>query len=140
MQRFGKAANIELCAELSDGLPPCEVDGALLATALENVLRNAYEAMPEGGVVTVGLERAALGADGIVLSVRDQGQGMDPRELSRATEEFFTTKSRGTGLGLNFVDRVARAHGGSLEISSEVRQGTLVQLRIPLQRAISDAR
>ncbi len=139
LQRFGRVSNIELRAELADGLPKCEVDATLLATALENVLRNAYEAMPNGGNVTVRLERAALGADGIVLSVQDEGQGMDPRELSRATEEFFTTKSSGTGLGLNFADRVARAHGGSLEISSEVRQGTLVQLRIPLQRANSEA-
>ena len=139
LQRFGKAANIQLRAELADDLPDCEADGVLLATALENLLRNAYEAMPNGGTVTVGLARASFGADGVVLSVEDEGMGMDPRQLSRATEEFFTTKSRGTGLGLNFVERVAKAHGGALEISSEVRRGTRVLLRIPLRRAIAAA-
>jgi two-component system sensor histidine kinase HydH len=134
MQRFGTVTSVTLRADLASGLPSCEIDGTLIATALENVLRNAYEAMPNGGTVIVRLERAALGADGIVLSVEDQGIGMDPRELSRATEEFFTTKSSGTGLGLNFVDRVARAHGGTLEISSVIRKGTIVTLRIPLRR------
>jgi two-component system, NtrC family, sensor histidine kinase HydH len=139
LQRYGAVANIELRAELAPGLPKCEIDATLIATALENILRNAYEAMPDGGTVTVRLERAAPGADGVVLSVQDQGQGMDPRELARATEEFFTTKSTGTGLGLNFVDRVAKAHGGTLEISSQIRKGTLVKLRVPSQRAIGEA-
>jgi signal transduction histidine kinase len=132
LQRFGSASNITLRSDLAAGLPNCEIDASLLATALENILRNAYEAMPSGGTVTVRLERAPLGADGIVLSVQDQGIGMDPRELGRASEEFFTTKSGGTGLGLNFVSRVAKAHGGALELSSTIRQGTLVKLRIPL--------
>jgi two-component system sensor histidine kinase HydH len=136
LQRFGKADNITLRAELASGLPPCELDATLVATALENVLRNAYEAMPAGGTVTVRLQRATPASDGVVLSVQDEGQGMDPRELARAAEEFFTTKSQGTGLGLNFVDRVARAHGGVLAISSVIRKGTLVQLRLPLERAM----
>ena len=135
LQRFGKSDNVELRTELARDLPRCEIDGVLIATALENILRNAYEAMPDGGTVTVRLEEAPRGSDGIVLSVQDEGRGMDPRELSRATEEFFTTKGNGTGLGLNFVDRVAQAHGGALEISSAIRKGTLVRLRIPLQRA-----
>ena len=136
LQRFGKSDNIELRAELESGLPNCEVDSTLVAAALENILRNAYEAMPSGGTVTVRLARDSPGTEAVVLSVQDEGQGMDPRELSRATEEFFTTKSSGTGLGLNFVDRVAKAHGGALEISSAIRRGTLVELRIPIQRAI----
>lgn len=134
MQRFRDVSNVTLRAEIAAGLPRCEIDEALIATALENILRNAYEAMPEGGTVTVRLERAAFGAEAVVLSVQDQGRGMDPRELSRATEEFFTTKGSGTGLGLNFADRVAKAHGGSLEISSVVRKGTVVTLRLPLRR------
>jgi two-component system sensor histidine kinase HydH len=135
MQRFGAAPNVTLHAEVAAELPSCEIDPTLIATALENILRNAYEAMPDGGTVTVSLERAAFGVDGVVLSVADQGQGMDPRQLSRATEEFFTTKSAGTGLGLNFADRVAKAHGGTLEISSVVRKGTVVTLRLPLRRS-----
>ncbi len=134
MQRFGTASSITLHAELAANLPGCELDAPLIATALENILRNACEAMPDGGTVTVRLERAPTGADGVVLSVEDQGIGMDPRELSRATEEFFTTKSTGTGLGLNFADRVAKAHGGALEISSVIRKGTVVRMRLPLRR------
>jgi two-component system sensor histidine kinase HydH len=137
MQRFAVSARVTLRAELGRELPSCEIDRDLLAAALENVLRNAYEAMPTGGEVTVRTEPATRGPGGIVLSVEDHGTGVDPRELSRLTDEFYTTKATGTGLGLNFADRVAKAHGGALEIASAVGQGTTVKFRIPAQRPSS---
>ena len=67
----------------------------------------------------------------VSLSVTDEGQGMDARILERATDQFFTTKPTGSGLGLNFVERVARAHQGRLELSSQVGRGTTVRLWMP---------
>jgi signal transduction histidine kinase len=133
LQRFAVVSGVNLKTELSEELPECDMDRELIATTLENILRNACEAMPSGGTVTVRTERG--GVDSLLLSVQDEGQGMDPRELSRATDEFFTTKATGTGLGLNFAARVARAHGGTLSLTSNVNRGTTVRLRIPLGRA-----
>jgi signal transduction histidine kinase len=69
----------------------------------------------------------------VLLSVVDEGQGMDARILEHATDQFFTTKATGSGLGLNFVERVARAHHGSLDLTSELGRGTTVRLWMPLR-------
>ena len=69
---------------------------------------------------------------GVVVLVEDTGAGMDARTRERAFDEFFTTKSAGSGLGLSFVRRVVEAHGGRVTISSEHGRGTVVRLRLPL--------
>lgn len=114
---------------LAPGLALIRLDRDLLAGALENLVRNAFEAMPEGGTVTV---RTAREAGGLVLSVEDTGPGMSARVRERAFDEFFTTKANGTGLGLAFVRRVAEAHGGTVTVESAVPQGTLLRLHLPL--------
>jgi signal transduction histidine kinase len=86
--------------------------------------------MPQGGKVTVRTE-SAPDADAVLVTIEDQGQGMDARELERAADEFFTTKAGGTGLGLYFVARVARVHGGRLNLTSTVGKGTTVGLWLP---------
>lgn len=127
LQRFGLPPGIAIEAELAPDVPECPLDRDLVVTALENVLRNACEAMPKGGTIVV---RTAHDEDtGIVsVGVEDQGQGMDPRELESATAPFFTTKAQGTGLGLSFAERVAKAHGGTLRLRSVLGRGTTVTL------------
>ncbi|HEX6766525.1 MAG TPA: ATP-binding protein, partial [Polyangiaceae bacterium] len=107
------------------------MDKDLVATTLENVLRNAYEAMPSGGIVTVRTERVAGGSGGVAVSVEDEGEGMDARTLDRASDELFTTKATGSGLGLSFAERVAQAHGGTLKLTSRAGKGTVVRLSLP---------
>jgi signal transduction histidine kinase len=106
------------------------VDRDLLAGALENLVQNAFEAMPDGGTVTV---RTSVDPDTVVLSVEDNGQGMDARTRERAFDPFFTTKPTGSGLGLAFVRRVAEAHGGDVTLASKEGAGTTLQLRLPLE-------
>ncbi|MBS1150978.1 MAG: two-component sensor histidine kinase [Myxococcaceae bacterium] len=107
----------------------CQADPDLLSAALENLVRNAFEAMPKGGVVTVQTEVE----DGFLrLAVTDTGKGMDPRLVERAFADFFTTKTTGSGLGLPFVRRVAEAHGGDASLKSEEGKGTTVCVRIPI--------
>ena len=134
MQRFASTPQISVRAQLAANLPACELDEELVRTTLENLLRNAFDAMPSGGLITV--ETAPVtGRDhrpGVALSVIDEGQGMDARILARATDQFFTTKATGSGLGLSFVERVARAHQGRLELSSELGRGTTVRLWMPV--------
>jgi two-component system sensor histidine kinase HydH len=131
MQRFAVVPGVTLRADLAADLPRTSMDKDLVATTLENVLRNAYEAMPEGGTVTVRTERVVGGAGGVAVSVEDEGQGMDARVLDRASDEFFTTKATGSGLGLSFAERVAQAHGGSLSLTSRAGKGTVVRLSLP---------
>lgn len=137
LQRFAANSQITVNARLEPQLPPCDLDSALLQTTLENLLRNACDAMPNGGAITVETRSmvGSGGAPGVALSVKDDGQGMDARVLERAREQFFTTKSAGSGLGLSFAERVARAHQGRLELSSEVGCGTTVQIWMPLRAA-----
>lgn len=125
---------IEVATELADELPPCRVDRELVLNALDNVIRNAREAMPEGGTLTVR-SRADLGASGgasVIITVQDTGGGMDARELERAFDDFHTTKAEGSGLGLAFVRRVVEAHGGEVLLSSVQGEGTTVRLRLPV--------
>ena len=105
-----------------------------------NLVINARDAMPSGGVVAVATRRGALsGAGGkdkpcAMLSVRDTGVGMDRETLSRVFEVFFTTKTqgKGTGLGLPTVQRIAENAGGRVEIDSSPGIGTTVRVLLPL--------
>jgi signal transduction histidine kinase len=126
LQRFAWPG-ITLELELELDLPALSLDRELVTTTLENLVRNACEAMPKGGTVTVRTERVEKRGQ-VVLRVIDQGRGMDSRELERATDAFFTTKAGGSGIGLHFAERVAKAHGGSLGLTSVVGRGTVVSL------------
>jgi signal transduction histidine kinase len=110
-------------------------DADLLRQALINVLENAIQAMPEGGDLTVeGAPSELDGEPALKLRIRDTGVGMDTLVRQKARDPFFTTRPTGTGLGLAIVDRVARAHGGRLDIDSAHNQGTEVTLTLPLRR------
>jgi CheY-like chemotaxis protein len=102
--------------------------------ALFNVLGNARDASEPGSSITVSLEEAG---DFARLDVVDQGSGMSPEVLRRATEPFFTTKGsqNGTGLGLATVRQAVEGAGGRLEIASRVGEGTTVSLYLPRERA-----
>jgi two-component system sensor histidine kinase HydH len=134
MQRFASTPEISVRSRLAPALPACELDPELVQTTLENLLKNAVDAMPAGGAITVETEAkpGRQGVPGVLLSVIDEGQGMDARILERATDQFFTTKATGSGLGLSFVERVARAHHGYLDLTSELGRGTTVRLWMPL--------
>jgi len=127
-----KYAGVEVKAALAPRLPPVALDRDLVAGALENLVRNASEAMPGGGVVTVATEPAAPGeGEGVVVTVADSGRGMDARTRERAFDDFFTTKSGGTGHGLAFVRRVIEAHSGEVSLTSQEGRGTVVRIHLP---------
>jgi len=132
---------IDLRLDLKPGLPTCTVDPTYLEMALLNVVLNARDAMPEGGAVTVGTatltpERRRLlklrDGDYVCICVHDEGQGMAPEILRRATEPFFTTKGPGTGLGLAMVHGFVQQSHGRLDIESEPGKGTLVRMIFPV--------
>lgn len=131
------AKDLRVALDLSDELPECDADADLVASALENVVRNALEAMPSGGALRVGtrVEAPAAGDTAVVLRVEDTGEGMDARSAERAFDDFYTTKARGSGLGLAFVRRVALAHGGRVSLTSRPGEGTRVEMRFPARTA-----
>lgn len=132
--------------DLSCGPVSFECDPGLVHRALVNVLRNAVEANRASGGSVVWLE-AALGAvdpsdpdsaSGVVLGVRDEGDGIPAGVAERVFNPFFTTRATGTGLGLPIVHRIADAHGGRVMVfNNDTRvhgaRGATVELRLPLR-------
>lgn len=122
------AAGIEVRRELPAGLPSVRGDEARLRAVLLNLVRNAREAMPGGGTLTVAARRA----DGVVeLEVRDTGAGISPEALPRLFDPFYSTKERGTGLGLAFVQEVVQEHGGTVSCDGAPGQGARFTIRLP---------
>jgi signal transduction histidine kinase/ActR/RegA family two-component response regulator len=110
-------------------------DPVLLQQVLLNLTVNARDAMPEGGDLTIELDRVARdGEEWAEIVVRDTGEGMDEATLARATEPFFTTKGvgRGTGLGLANVRSTIEGLGGEVRIESAPGTGTTVRLSVPM--------
>ncbi|MBI2897843.1 MAG: HAMP domain-containing protein [Deltaproteobacteria bacterium] len=108
--------------------PAVTVDEAQIRQALMNLLRNAREATPAGGAVTVEIDRHEGWA---VLSVRDSGPGISPDHAGQIFDAFFTTKEQGTGLGLPLVRQIALAHGGTIECKSDPGRGATFVLELP---------
>lgn len=110
-------------------LPDAECDPAQVKQVLVNLIKNAMQATQRGGTLTVATGSSAEAAS---VSVTDTGTGIPPEQLTRIFEPFYTTKERGTGLGLMVVQRIVRDHGGRIEVDSRVGQGTTFRVWLPL--------
>ena len=122
---------VSLVLDLEQDLPCVLGDRSALTSALMNLCVNALDAMAGSGTLT--LRTRTSGGGWLELCVADDGEGMSPETLARATEPFYTTKpvGKGTGLGLAMVHATAKTHGGSVEILSVLGQGTQVLLHLP---------
>ena len=139
---------IEIVMQLDAEVPAALVDPNQLELALLNLAVNARDAMPGGGRLTIGVAAAcpvgmaglADGGTFVRLSVADTGCGMDAATLARAVEPFYSTKAvgKGTGLGLSMVHGLAAQSGGALVLASDIGQGTVADLWLPL--AVAPAR
>jgi signal transduction histidine kinase len=116
--------------EQYDFMPELTVDPELMKTCILNVVTNAFQAMPEGGTLSVhtGRENGRF-----ILSVRDTGQGVSRENLSKIFEPFFTTKDTGLGLGLATTKRIIEEHGGRIDFQSSEGEGSSVIISLPLQ-------
>ena len=134
LEKFAAGPGLTLQSSVPPGLPRLFADADLLGTALENLVKNAVEALPQGkGTITVRAEVAESSTgETLVLAVADTGLGMNARTRERAFEPFFTTRADGTGIGLPWVNEVARAHGGSVRLQSREGSGTVVEVVLPL--------
>jgi two-component system, sporulation sensor kinase E len=110
-------------------LPMSPIDTTQIQQALVNLVKNAMQAMTKGGTLTL---QTGEGSDGVWVSVEDTGGGIPQEEINRIFEPFYTTKKKGTGLGLMIVQRIVRAHGGRIDLESHIGRGTKFRIWLPL--------
>jgi len=120
---------IDVKSRLARQLPMTPIDSAQLQQVLVNLIKNAMQAMTKGGTLTL---QTGEGSDGVWASVTDTGGGIPQEQINRIFEPFYTTKKKGTGLGLMIVQRIVRAHGGRIELESQVGRGTTFRVWLPL--------
>ena len=125
-------SQIAVQTDLAEALPEISADPDLLHRALQNLVLNAIDAMPQGGTLTI--RTAALGdrnEDRIELAVSDTGSGLTPEECQRLFTPYYTTKQHGTGLGLAIVQSVVSDHGGTISVASRKDDGTTFRIELP---------
>jgi signal transduction histidine kinase len=107
------------------------VDPAQLREALDNLIRNAIDATPADGRVSLAVRRDSAGH---AIEVRDSGRGIEPTELPKIFDLYYTTKPDGTGVGLAVTQQIVTGHGGTIEVDSKPSGGTLMTVRLPAGR------
>lgn len=123
-----KSRNILLELDLAPGLPVLEVDQDQLKQAFYNIMKNASEAMKQGGLLKI---RTATDAEWVLLAFSDTGGGMTQETMARVFDPYFTTKKGGSGLGLMITQRIIRAHGGEVVLESDPGKGLRLTIRLP---------
>jgi signal transduction histidine kinase len=108
-------------------LPIIRADEVLMRQAITNLLRNAIEAMPEGGELAVS---GSFDGQQVVIAISDTGHGIDENIKDKIFLPFYTTKERGTGLGLAIVHKTIISHGGTIKVASSL-QGTTFTISLP---------
>jgi two-component system sensor histidine kinase HydH len=112
----------------ASGPGSARVDPAQLRQALDNLIRNAVDATPAGGRVSLAARREGAGH---AIEVRDTGAGIAPDELPRIFDLYYTTKPDGTGVGLAVTQQIVTAHGGTIEVDSRPGAGTAMTVHLP---------
>ncbi len=128
LRASGRLENIKVGLKGGENLKPVSLDRVRFASALEQLLLNALEAMPGGGELTISLSD---GGGKQYLKVADTGEGVEKKNLAAVFHPFFTTRPGKMGLGLTLARNVARAHGGTLELLSEPGKGARAVLELP---------
>jgi signal transduction histidine kinase len=124
-----KAANIALTVDAPENLPMVALDDGQFRQVLINLIKNAREAMPQGGhlILSAHGER-----DAVAVRIADEGAGMEEAQQARIFDLFYTTKKLGSGLGLPLTQQIVIAHGGTIHCESAPNEGTVFELRFPI--------
>jgi PAS domain S-box-containing protein len=138
-------ANVRASFDFSDDLYEIDADESQLGQVFQNLVINACQAMPGGGVVEIQAENGTLDksawaeptlGEGIVVSITDCGKGISPENLKKIFDPFFTTKPTSSGLGLATCYSIVKNHGGQIEVDSEPNDGTTVRVFLPVGRKV----
>ena len=120
--------NIQMKANLVPDLPPLSLDPEQITQALGNLIKNAIEAMPSGGTLSVSTQ--LVNEEKIQIKIQDTGAGMSRETLSQIFAPYYTTKDTGTGLGMAIVQRIITDHDGEIFVESEEGIGTTVWIEL----------
>ncbi len=115
--------------KLLRNLTATPIDATQMQQVLMNLVKNASQAMTTGGTLTL---QTGENSDGVWVSVTDTGGGIPQEQINRIFEPFYTTKKKGSGLGLMIVQRIVRAHNGRIDLESHVGKGTTFRVWLPL--------
>lgn len=127
--------NIELEMNIEEGLPSVSLNFNEMVEIILNLVMNAFDAITDGGKVTINASKYTdpnENKEYVKIEVRDTGVGIEPEDLNRIFERYYTTKDTGTGLGLAVVERVIMAHNGKIECSSNPGKGTSFIVSLPV--------
>ena len=124
-----KNRGVSLREKLARQIPEVNLDPVQIRQALVNLIKNALQAMTRGGVLTLETGQTS---EGVWVSVSDSGTGIPADHVKRIFEPFYTTKKKGSGLGLMIVQRIVRDHGGRIDLDSQVNRGTTFRIWLPL--------
>jgi len=130
LSRNSVPENVQVVSQLGGALPAIFADPDHLVRVFGNIILNGIQAMPEGGKLVLKSEAPSRGW--VAVSFADTGVGISEENLGKLFEPLFTTKAKGIGLGLAVVKTLVDGHGGSIEVQSEVGQGTTFTVRMPL--------
>jgi signal transduction histidine kinase len=128
VRREMEGSGIRVDASIAGELPLVSADEAQIRQSLLNLLRNAREAMPDGGTVYVSVEREG---DEVVVRIADEGAGVPEEVRERMFDAFYSTKERGTGLGLPLTQQIMLAHRGSVRCDDRPGGGASFRLAFP---------
>ncbi len=120
---------VTMKVECTDHLPGINADPGMLGQALLNLALNACQAMPDGGTLKIGCRATTRGR--VQIDVEDTGVGIPPEHLGRIFDLYFTTKEKGSGIGLSMVYRIVQLHDGEVEVESTPGHGTKFRLIFP---------
>ncbi len=122
---------IKVVRKLDEDLPEVTADPAQMTQVLVNVIVNAIQAMPQGGLLTIQTKSKGKS---VLLDIADTGIGMEEKELKKIFLPFYTTKDvgKGTGLGLAVVHGIVTSHGGSIRVDSKAKEGTRFTIELPI--------
>jgi PAS domain S-box-containing protein len=120
---------IAVAVDYPKEVPRIQIDSQQIKQVFFNLIKNATEAMPDGGTLKITF---TVGDVWLNIAFLDSGQGIPQEELGRLFEPYHTTKQKGSGLGLMIVQRIVQEHGGQIEVSSRVGVGSCFQVQLPL--------
>jgi PAS domain S-box-containing protein len=133
---IGSEKQVKIDFEAPEDPVMISIDPGQIEDAVLNLIINAIEAVDVDGQVCIRLSTPRDDAEQIAIEVSDNGTGISEPDLSKVFDPFFTTRQSGTGLGLPSVRRIARLHGGGVDVKSSPGEGSVFTIRLPLNRSI----
>ncbi|WP_223700586.1 PAS domain-containing sensor histidine kinase [Sutcliffiella deserti] len=122
--------NVQFASYYEENLPDIYCEPNQLKQVFINILKNAIEVMPKGGTISVSLQQKEY--QQVLISIKDEGIGIPEGKIKKLGEPFYTTKDRGTGLGLMVSYKIVEEHNGIIEVESELNRGTTFHIKLPI--------